>query len=148
MEIDDEMLEIKANIDDMNPELYSYVIGRLFDGGANDVYLTPIIMKKGRPALKLNVLVHRSKILVIRDIILSETTTLGLRYYPVTCVRLRRSIVKVETPWGKVDVKLGFQGEKMVNFAPENKDCEKIAAEWKIPLKDVYDYLTIKIKKE
>lgn len=98
--VDDGMIMVQANIDDMNPEHCSYVMDRLFEGGANDVYWSSIIMKKGRPGLCLHVLVDQDKLDVMKDIIFKQTTTIGLRYYPLTCHRLGREFIPIQTEWG------------------------------------------------
>jgi uncharacterized protein (DUF111 family) len=136
---DDDMLLIQANIDDMNPEFTSYITDRLFEVGANDVYWVPIIMKKGRPGLMLNVLVHENQLDPIENIVFSETTTLGLRYLHAACHRLGREFTVVETTWGPVHVKAGFYQGKLIQYAPEFKECEAIARNHHIPLKTVYD---------
>jgi uncharacterized protein (DUF111 family) len=136
---DDNMLLIQANIDDMNPEFTSYITDRLFEVGANDVYWVPIIMKKGRPGLMLNVLVQEDQLDRIENIIFSETTTLGLRYLRAACHRLGREFVVVETSWGPVHVKAGYYQDKLIQYAPEFKECEAIARNHHIPLKLVYE---------
>ncbi|UQZ83402.1 hypothetical protein SK3146_02589 [Paenibacillus konkukensis] len=133
------MLLLQANIDDMNPELCSYVGDRLFEAGANDVYWIPIIMKKGRPGVMLNVLADEAKLAQVEDIIFRETTTIGLRYMRATCHRLGRQFRKVETPWGAISVKAGYHNGTMVQFAPEFKECEQAALTYGVPLKQVYD---------
>ncbi|WP_248928110.1 nickel insertion protein [Paenibacillus hamazuiensis] len=137
--VDEGMLLIQANLDDMNPEWCSPISDKLFDAGANDVYWIPIIMKKGRPGIMLNVLVNEERLEAIEDVIFAETTTLGIRYMRAACHRLGRQFVTVETPWGPVSVKAGFYKRELVQFAPEFKDCEKAAKEHGVPLKRVYD---------
>lgn len=136
---DDRMVLIQANLDDMNPELTSYISDRLFEVGANDVYWVPIIMKKGRPGVMLNVLVHDERIDQIENVIFSETTTLGIRYLQATCHRLGRRFVNVDTRWGNVQIKAGYYKGRMIQYAPEFKQCEAIAREHGVPLKRVYD---------
>lgn len=137
--LDEGMLLVQANVDDMNPEYTSYIADKLFELGANDVYWIPIIMKKGRPGLMLNVLVHQERLGSVEKVIFSETTTLGLRYLHAVCHRLGREFVTVDTPWGGVKVKVGYYQGKPVQFAPEFKDCEAIARNHGVPLKQVYD---------
>lgn len=137
--IDDGLILLQANIDDMNPEHCPYVMDKLFELGANDVYWIPIIMKKGRSGLMLNVLVDMERIEQVKELVFKETTTLGLRYAPVTCHRLGRALVNVVTPWGEVPVKIGYYQGKEVQYAPEFSDCRRIAHEHSIPLKHVYD---------
>nr|WP_243767582.1 nickel insertion protein [Paenibacillus agricola] len=137
--IDDHMLLIQANIDDMNPELYPYVSDRLFADGANDVYWIPIIMKKGRPGVMLNVLVDESQLQAMEAIIFRETTTIGLRYLRASCHRLARTFEQVSTPWGLINVKVGYHRGEMVQYAPEFKECEQAALAHNVPLKLVYE---------
>ncbi|WP_281889466.1 nickel insertion protein [Paenibacillus sp. YYML68] len=137
--VDDGMLLLQANIDDMNPEWTPYVTELLLEAGANDVFWVPIIMKKGRPGLMLNVLVDEAKAPDMERIMFTETTTIGLRYMRASCHRLGREFVTVETGWGPIQVKAGFHNGQMVQFAPEFKHCEQVAREHQVPLKDVYD---------
>jgi len=149
--IDEEMFVVQSNLDDMNPEWCSHISDSLFAAGANDVYWIPIIMKKGRPGLMLNVLVQADRLEQVEDVIFRETTTLGLRYIRTTCHRLGRRFEIVETPWGQVSVKEGYHREELVQFAPEFADCERIAKEHGVPLKAVYDEvrrLYVKKRKE
>jgi len=140
-EIDNEMIEIRVNLDDLNPEIYTHIMDLLFKSGAKDVFLTPIIMKKGRPGLLLTVLSKSNLLNKIKEIIFKETSTLGLRYHSTTCHRLERSFQKVSTPWGELTVKIGYYQGEMVNFAPEFDQCTKLATENNIPLKQIYGYL-------
>jgi uncharacterized protein (DUF111 family) len=137
--LDADMVVLQANIDDMNPEWCSYVADRLFEAGANDVFWIPIIMKKGRPGVMLNVLVAQEKLAAAERVVFAETTTIGLRYMQVTCHRLSREFVPVETPWGVITVKAGYQDGRLTQFAPEFSECERAAREHGVPLKDVYD---------
>ncbi|MCR8632873.1 LarC family nickel insertion protein [Paenibacillus radicis (ex Xue et al. 2023)] len=137
--VDDGMLLLQANIDDMNPELCSYVSDCLFEAGANDVYWIPIIMKKGRPGVMLNVLVDESGLERIEEVIFRETTTIGLRYLHASCHRLAREFEQVETPWGGINVKIGYHKGRLVQFAPEFKECEQAAKQYGVALKQVYE---------
>jgi uncharacterized protein (DUF111 family) len=137
--LDEQMIMIQANIDDMNPEVYSYVMDLLFEQGANDVILIPVIMKRGRPGLQLQVLADQSMLAALEAIIFRETTTLGLRYFPATVHRLAREFIKVQTMWGEMTVKTGYHDGTLVQYAPEFKECEHAAREYHVPLKQVYD---------
>lgn len=139
--IDDDVWTIQANLDDMNPEIYAYVMDRLFETGAYDVYLIPIIMKKGRPGVILNVLTSKANIGEVESIVFTETTSLGLRYWQTTCHRLAREVKFIETPWGMVNVKVGYYEGKCVQFAPEYEDCQKLAKESRVALKVIYDFV-------
>lgn len=123
----------------MNPEYYEYVMEKLFKKGAIDVYFTPIQMKKNRPAQKLSVLYKDNEEEIV-DTIFRETSSLGLRFYrDIERVCLEREYEQVETPWGKVTVKLAYKDGELVNVAPEYEDCKKIAIKEGISLKKVYE---------
>lgn len=137
--VDDRMLIVQANIDDMNPEFCPAITEMLLSEGANDVYWVPIIMKKGRPGIMLNVLVQEQLLDAVEKIIFTETTTLGVRCMRASCHRLGRRFTQVETPWGVISVKAGFYKGELVQFSPEFKDCERAARDYGVPLKQVYD---------
>ena len=134
---DNEISVIETNIDDMNPEVYEYVMDKLFKAGALDVFLTQIIMKKGRPAVKLTVLCEEVKKDKMISIILKETTSIGLRFYNAGRKVLQREIRKVETKYGVIRVKESRLGDAIVKFTPEYEDCKKIAKKFDIPLVEV-----------
>src|SRR5690554_4851450 len=102
----------------MNPEIYTYVMERAFDKGALDFFMTPIIMKKNRPGITLSVLCQETDIRGIEEILFLETTTLGLRKYPVERSILDRKLMQIETKYGDITVKLGFFGGKIMKFSP------------------------------
>ena len=135
----DEMLVIETNIDDMSPELYDYVFERLFAAGARDVFLTPVQMKKNRPGVLLSVVGEASLREKMTAIIFSETSTIGVRYYPVARAVLKREVVRVKTKYGAVKVKVVEQPDGARRGAPEYDDVRRIAALKKVPLKAVYD---------
>lgn len=137
--LDDRMLILQANIDDMNPEYCSYITDLLLEQGANDVYWIPIIMKKGRPGVMLNVLTDESEVERMESVIFRETTTLGLRYVRASVHRLGRTFHAINTQWGIIHVKAGFHHGELVQFAPEFKECEQAAKTYGVPLKMVYD---------
>lgn len=136
---DEGMVVIQANLDDMNPEFTSYITDLLLAEGANDVYWIPIIMKKGRPGVMLNVLVTEERVPDMEGIIFKETTTLGLRYMRTAVHRLGRSFEKVDTPYGPMSVKVGYHRGEPVQFAPEFRECKEAAKRHGVPLKAVYD---------
>ncbi|WP_414629354.1 nickel pincer cofactor biosynthesis protein LarC [Clostridium drakei] len=142
----DEVLVMECNIDDMNPEFYEYVIELLFDQGALDVYMIPIIMKKQRPAVKLNVLCRIEQENNIKDIILTNTTTLGFRKYKVNRSILRREMDKVDTKYGEITVKSAYYKGNKIKSKPEYEECKKAALENNIPILEVYKEVFSKIK--
>jgi len=128
---------LECNIDDMNPEWYDHLFGKLFDAGASDVFLTPIIMKKSRPANMLSVLCSKKIVAEMKSIIFNNSTTIGLREYPVTKTVLDRQEKEVETELGKVRVKCSsFQG-KEIRFKPEFEDLKKLAIQHGLSLNEV-----------
>ncbi|MBI3752958.1 MAG: nickel pincer cofactor biosynthesis protein LarC [Deltaproteobacteria bacterium] len=133
------MLMMETSIDDMNPQIYEYLMERLFKQGALDVFLTPIQMKKGRPAVLLNILCPEDKKDHVMDIIFKETTTLGIRTHFVARYCLERKTEEVLTPYGKVKVKVSQKEGNLINIQPEYADCKAIAEKKKMPLKEVMD---------
>ncbi|HHS12918.1 MAG TPA: nickel pincer cofactor biosynthesis protein LarC [bacterium] len=131
---------LETNIDDMNPQFYEYIMETLFLNGARDVFLTPIIMKKNRPGVVLSVLCSPDRVQALTDIMLRETTTLGIRISEVRKrVLLKREIRKVSTIWGEARVKIRTLDSGEVSAAPEYDDCKRIAGEHGIALRDVFD---------
>lgn len=135
---------IETNIDDMNPQLYEYVLERLFDSGALDVSLTQVIMKKGRPGILLTILCHEDKRADIMDIVLRETTSIGLRFYEVSRVVLEREGKERETEFGKVRLKVAKMPDGTVKVRSEYEDCKRIARKYRIPLMEVMRRLELR----
>lgn len=136
--IDGEMVKMEVNLDDISGEWLGFVMDQLFDAGANDVMYSPIYMKKNRPGILLQLLCSTSHIEKMKEILLTETTTLGIRYYPITVHRMERNFIKVETEWGTVTVKQGIRNGEVFQSSPEYEECRKIAEENNVPLKQVY----------
>jgi uncharacterized protein (TIGR00299 family) protein len=130
---------LEANIDDMNPEFYDHISDNLFSAGAADVFFTQIIMKKGRPGVILNVICEKGSENRLKEIIFTESTTLGMRSFEFNKDTLARETFKVNTIYGEVTVKRSFFGGKQVSVKPEYEDCRKIASERNIPVKEVYN---------
>ena len=133
-----EAVMVECNIDDMNPENYPYIMDALFEAGAQDVFMIPIIMKKSRPAVQLNVLCDTTDKNKVEQILLKETTSLGLRYSYVTKSMLERKSRTVETSYGPIRVKEGLFKGKVIKYKPEHDDCVRIAGEAGVPLREVY----------
>ncbi len=133
------MLVIETNIDDMNPEYYDYVLDRLFAAGARDVFMTPVQMKKNRPGTLLHVIAKPEDREKLARIVLSETSTIGLRYYPVGRLTLARSSAVVKTRYGNIRMKIVEQPDGRSRAAPEYDDLKRVAETRKIPLKRVHD---------
>lgn len=131
---------VETNIDDMNPEIYEYIMEKLFSAGALDVYYTPVQMKKNRPGIKLNVLLTADILNEVLNILFTESSTLGIRVInEVSRYSLDREVIKVKTPWGLIRVKVAYLNDNRVNLSPEYDDCYNIARKKNIPLKKVYD---------
>jgi uncharacterized protein (TIGR00299 family) protein len=135
----EEMLVIETNIDDMNPEWYDYVLDRLFASGARDVFMSPIQMKKNRPGTLLTVICEPLRRGDIEKIVFQETSTIGLRSYPVSRTILERQSKKVKTRFGDVTVKIVEQPDGSKRAAPEYDDLKRIAAARKVSLKQLHD---------
>ena len=135
----DELVEIAANIDDLNPQIYDHVVERLFETGARDVTLTPTIMKKGRPAVTISVLAEPLARERIAAVLFAETSTIGLRYHPVARLKLAREIKEVDTRWGRVRVKVSRAGDDTVTLSPEYDDCKRLAREHHVALRLVLE---------
>lgn len=132
----------ECNVDDMNPELSEYISSRLFGAGAGDVWFTPVIMKKGRPAITISVICEEHQIGAIRDILFSESTTIGLRIHPFMKETLHREFEEIDTRFGKVVMKKSFFNGRLVSVKPEADRCAAIAAETGLPMKRVMQELT------
>ncbi|MFH1625274.1 MAG: nickel pincer cofactor biosynthesis protein LarC [Pseudomonadota bacterium] len=134
----DRVTVIETNIDDMNPEIYDFLMERLFEEGALDVSLSPVQMKKNRPSVLLRVICHEEEKPRVIDTSLGESTSLGVRYYEAERLKVPRRMEEVDTELGKVHVKIHGDNDTTVNVSPEYEDCKKIAKERKVPLKRVY----------
>jgi hypothetical protein len=135
----EEMLVIETNVDDMNPQFYDHVMDRLFAAGARDVFLAPIQMKKNRPATLLSVIAEPRDREKLAEIIFQETSTIGVRCYPVSRLILKRESKKVKTRFGEVTVKVVEQPDGSKQMTPEYDELKRLAAAKKLPLKRIYD---------
>ena len=129
---------VETNIDDMSPELFPYVIERLFEAGAQDAWVTPIVMKKGRPAFSLSVLCEGAERDRVLDVVYGETTTLGTRIAPVAKDELEREWSEVAVEGHPVRIKVARRGGQIVNAMPEHDDAAEVARSTGMPLKEVY----------
>jgi uncharacterized protein (TIGR00299 family) protein len=128
---------LEANLDDSTPQLLGYLVERLLEEGALDAWVTPAVMKKGRPGHLLSIMVEGGKREVVMDLVLRESTTLGVRFHRVERQALERDWVEVETPWGRVRVKRGLRGGEVLNAHPEFEDCRRVAEAAGVPVKQV-----------
>jgi len=133
---------LETNIDDMSPEILAYVQEKLFDAGVKDVYTTAITTKKNRLGVKLSVLVSPEKRQEAIDIILHETTSIGLRSYPVEKIALERRIVTVQSVYGPIRVKCAFHNGKMLKYKAEYEECKRAALTHNVPIANVYEAIT------
>ena len=125
----EQLLVLETNIDDLNPEWYEHVMEQLFAAGARDVFFSPVQMKKNRPGILLWVLCAPQDQGQLSNIIFNETSTLGIRSYPVDRLALRREQKEIQTKYGPVRVKIAYQPNGQVNCAPEYDDCKRLAQE-------------------
>jgi uncharacterized protein (TIGR00299 family) protein len=135
---DETIVVIETNIDDMNPQVYSFVMERAFALGALDVFMIPAQMKKDRPGVLLTVLCRPETADATIEMLLVETTTLGVRYYEAKRRALERTIETVETAYGPVRIKVARDGARTLHFQPEYEDCARVAVSAKVPLLEVH----------
>jgi pyridinium-3,5-bisthiocarboxylic acid mononucleotide nickel chelatase len=128
---------LEASLDDMNPQVFGYVLDRLLEQGALDVFGLPVQMKKNRPGILLTVLCQREDATKLTDLIFRETTTLGVREREEKRRILARKWIMVGTRWGNIRLKVASMNGTITNYAPEYEDCRKIAAAHHVPLKSV-----------
>ncbi|MBN1983992.1 MAG: nickel pincer cofactor biosynthesis protein LarC [Chitinivibrionales bacterium] len=133
----DEAVLIECNIDDMNPEIFEYIMERLFDLGADDVFYTPIIMKKSRPATQLSVLCAPQKSAALSTLLMTETSTLGIRTSIVNKLMLQRSLKTVTTSFGPVTIKAGLLNGVTVKYKPEFSECKALAQKHHVPIQKI-----------
>ncbi|MDD5727417.1 MAG: nickel pincer cofactor biosynthesis protein LarC [Victivallales bacterium] len=128
---------LETNIDDSSPELTAYVFDKLLEAGALDVWIQPVLMKKQRQGILLSVLCAPEDKTEMMDLILTETSTLGIREYAVNRYALKRRIEEKITPYGKVRIKVAYSANRELNRSPEYADCVKLAQKHKLPLKEI-----------
>ena len=136
---DEKLWMLETNIDDMSPQLLGHVMDRAFELGALDCYFTPVQMKKNRPGVLLSVLCGKDEKPALMNLLFTETTTLGVRSYEVTRRALRRSMTRVETQYGAIDVKVAHLNGRIVNEMPEFEQVRAAAMKAGVPLKIVED---------
>ena len=128
---------VECNVDDMNPELVDYITGRLLGCGIPDVCFIPVVMKKTRPAFIIRVICEESHLPMVREILFTESTTLGLRVIPFMKETLQREFVDITTKYGTITVKKSWFDGRLVTVKPEADQCAAIAASLGIPMKEV-----------
>ena len=128
---------LEANLDDLNPQVFGYVMDRLLEEGALDVFGVPVQMKKSRPGMVLTVMCRPEEAAKLTQLIFTETSTLGVRRRDEWRQTLAREWVTVETEWGEVRLKVASMNGTVTNYSPEYEDCRRIAEEHRVPLKRV-----------
>ena len=128
---------LETNIDDTSGEIIGHVSGRLFDIGALDVWITPIQMKKNRPGVTLSALVESSNVSSVTELVLRETSTLGVRVRQVDRYEAKREIIEVDTSLGRVAVKVKNREKNLLQISAEYEDCRLIADTTGLPLAEV-----------
>ncbi|MXZ73570.1 MAG: LarC family nickel insertion protein [Gemmatimonadetes bacterium] len=128
---------LETQIDDMNPQFYGHVLDLLLDAGAVDAFLTPVIMKKSRPGVLLTVLAPTALVGRLAEVVFRETTTIGLRSYPVSRSVLPRREARADTPFGAIRIKVVRQ-DNATRYTPEYEDCRQAALKAGVPLAEVY----------
>lgn len=135
----EEICRLETNIDDLNPEFFEFITEKLFENGALDVWMSPIYMKKNRPAISLNVLCQTKDEELLLELLFSETSTLGIRTEKQIRRKLPRNIIEVETGYGRIKVKVAYLKEKIVSVSPEYDDCAALARKNRVAIKTVFD---------
>jgi uncharacterized protein (TIGR00299 family) protein len=134
---DERLLMVETNIDDMSPQIYGHLMERAFASGALDCYFTPVQMKKNRPGVLVSILCRPSERDAVCELLLSETTTLGVRFFEVQRRSLAREIVKVETEFGAIDVKVARMNGRILKGMPEYEQCREAAQKANVSLQRV-----------
>ena len=141
----DQIVILETCIDDMNPEVFGFLMERLFEKGALDVYWIPIFMKKNRPGTMIQVLCPENYREVLMTCILSESSSLGVRYYHVKRRMLGRERIMVKTVYGEIAVKRITELDGSSRIIPEYEICKKIALEKNLPIRMVYDTILVQL---
>lgn len=143
-----EMIQLETNIDDMNPQFYGYLMEKLFAMGARDVYLTPIQMKKNRPGTLLAVIALRRDEAALAELLLRESTTLGLRVQAIERYAAQREFKKIETVYGTLTVKQKVLNGKVIQSVPEYDECVRLAKDSSVSLAEIYKAAHIALEGE
>jgi uncharacterized protein (DUF111 family) len=138
---------LETNLDDASPQIIGHVMDRVLELGALDCFFTPVQMKKNRPGVLLSVLCAAAEKEAAMKLLFTETTTLGVRSYEVTRRALQRSVVRVETQYGPIDVKVAHLDGRVVNEMPEFEQCRQAAAKADVPLKIVEEAARLALAK-
>lgn len=145
---EDMVTVIETNIDDMNPQFYEDVMERLFNAGALDVTLENIMMKKGRPAIKLTIIAHEKDFSSLAEILFRNTTTIGIRFYSAQRTTLNREIKTIKTKLGDVRIKISRIGNRAVNISPEYDDIKILSKKTDLPIKRIIEVILSEIPRD
>jgi uncharacterized protein (TIGR00299 family) protein len=135
----EKVMVVETNIDDMNPQLYDYVMESLLNMEALEVFLTPILMKKNRPATLITVICSAENLHSVINFLIRETTTLGLRWREEERSCTDREILTLQTRYGKIRFKLAKWEGRVANFSPEYDDCKRLALTHRVSIKEIFD---------
>ena len=135
----DAIVVLETCVDDMNPEVFGFLMDRLFEGGALDVYWIPVFMKKNRPGTKIQVLCRESRKNDLIHCLLLQTSAIGVRYYDTKRILLPREKINITSAYGEIQAKRVVEPGGSVRIVPEYEVCKKIALEKNIPIRVVYD---------
>lgn len=135
----DSVIVIETDIDDMNPEMFPGLISKLMSVGALDAHYSSITMKHGRPGIHVAVICTEERLEAVSQCLFEHSTTFGTRIHRADRVKLRRTMIEVQTPYGPIGVKLGYLGSRVVTASPEYRDCAEAADRANVPLASVYN---------
>lgn len=136
-----EAVLVECNIDDMSPEQFEFIMDLLFERGVHDVFLTPIIMKKSRPAVKISILCDSGERKAVEEVLWLHSSTFGLRSHKISKTMLKRNMSAVTTKYGDVSVKNAYFRGRKIKSKPEYEDCKRLAKEKGVSVKEIYDSL-------
>jgi uncharacterized protein (TIGR00299 family) protein len=136
---EERVMVVETNIDDMNPQFYDYIMEQMLKMGVKEVFLTPVFMKKNRPATLFTAICSLEQMPVVTEFLFRETTTIGLRWREEKRARADREIRLFDTKYGKIRFKLARWEGAVINVSPEYEDCKRLALKKKIPLKEVFE---------
>lgn len=136
--VDERTVKMEVNLDDIPGEWLGHVMELLFHAGARDVFYVPVYMKKNRPGVMMQLLCDQDHVVDMKNILFRETTTLGIRYFPLTVHRLERKFKKVKTKWGEISVKEGIHEGEVLQESPEYEECKQIAIRFNVSVQEVY----------
>jgi uncharacterized protein (DUF111 family) len=128
---------LETNVDDMSPQIAGFIMDQVLHMGALDCYFTPVQMKKNRPGLLISVVCRPADSKALTEMLISETTTLGVRFQEVSRSAMQRKVVRVETIYGEIDVKVARYGDSIVKIMPEYEHCREAAVRHNVALREV-----------